>query len=226
MDRQGKESGPRDDGRRAVSGGGPIQLRHKTGLTAEEYVIREGWRDATPPPCLKGRTAGCGLCGHGTYDRVKPEGMRIRRWYCADCHRTFSALPDCLACGVSGTLEEIEEVAIRAEEEGPMEAVRFFFASHVDPLVPWRLVRRRRGWMDGLMRMLCGLLPLFFGMEPTLSALRARLGSQTALRDLREHCREHLGSMPFPVGFRLPPRRWQPSTGPPTGNGHGSGAVW
>lgn len=115
---------------------------------------------------------------------------------------------DCLACGVSGTLEEMGEVAIRAEEDGPMAAVRFHFASHVDPLVPWRYVRRRRGWMEGLMRMLCGLLPLFFGMEPTLSALRARLGPRTALRDLRGHCADHLGSMPFPVGFRLPPRRW------------------
>lgn len=103
----------------------------------------------------------------------------MRRWYCAGCHRTFSALPDCLACGVSGTLEEIEEIAALAEASGKMAAVRFFFASDVDPLVPWRLVRRRCGWMDGLLGMLCGLLPLFFGMEPTLWGLRARLGSRT-----------------------------------------------
>jgi len=37
------------------------------------------------------------------------------------------------------------------------------------------------------------------------------------------HCHEHLGSIRFPVGFRLPPRRWNPPRGPPTGNGHGPG---
>ncbi|MDE0280784.1 MAG: hypothetical protein OXN16_06835 [Gammaproteobacteria bacterium] len=163
------------------------------------------------------------MCGHGTYERVEPEGMEVRRWYCRSCHTTFSALPDCLACGVRGTLEEIEKIAVLAEASGKMAAVRFFFDSHVDPVIPWRFVRRRCGWMEGLLRMLPGLLPMFFGMEPTLADLRARLDSETALRDLREHCHEHLGSIRFRVGCRLP--RWgcTPPWGPPTGAGHGSG---
>ena len=37
--------------------GQPVQLRFETELTAEEYVSREAWRNASFPPCLKG------LCG-------------------------------------------------------------------------------------------------------------------------------------------------------------------
>lgn len=71
------------------------------------------------------------------------------------------------------------------------------FTFHVDPLVPWRFVRLRCRWMDGLLGMLCRLLPQFFGMEPTLAGLRIRLGSETALRYLREHCAAFSDRCPF-----------------------------
>lgn len=50
-----------------------------------------------------------------------------------------------------------------------------------------------------------GLLPVFFGMEPMLSGLRGCLGSVTALRDLREHCADHLLAAPSLADFSADP---------------------
>ena len=203
-----------------------IQFRHETGLTAAEYVTRRGWKEAcpSPPACLRGRARGCRLQGHGTYGRKRPAGMRIRRWYCAGCGITFSALPDCAASRVSGTLEEIDAVVTCASSSGMMAAVRLFLPFHMDPVSSWRYVRRRCRWVAEVLSILRGLSPLFFGMEPTLPGLRAHLGPGVGLRDLRGLCAMDLPYLPHPVGFRPPSARSGKPRGPPTGTGHGSGA--
>ncbi|MDE0626821.1 MAG: hypothetical protein OXH99_10520 [Bryobacterales bacterium] len=34
--------------------------------------------------------------GHDTYSRQTPDGMRARRWRCAECGGTVSMLPSCM----------------------------------------------------------------------------------------------------------------------------------
>ena len=75
--------------------GRAVQLRFQTTLTAEEYVSREAWRNASFPPCLKGRCRyDCGLMRHGTYGRKTPVPMRVARFDCRECRTTISRLPD------------------------------------------------------------------------------------------------------------------------------------
>ena len=90
--------------------GRPVQLRFETELTAEEYVSREEWRNASFPPCLKGRDAcDCGLMRHGTYGRKTPIPMRVARFDCRACQTTISRLPDFAAARRRGSLQEIED---------------------------------------------------------------------------------------------------------------------
>ncbi|MDE2654127.1 MAG: hypothetical protein OXI71_09980 [Gemmatimonadota bacterium] len=162
--------------------------------------------------------------GHGTYERKRPAGMRIRRWYCRACRITFSAHPDCTASRVSDTLEGIEAVAAHAAAYGMAAAARMFRASHADPVSAWRFVRRRCDWVSDLLWILRGLTETFFGMEPTLAGLRVHLGPEVGLRDLRGVCSGDLPCLPHPVGFRPPPAPSGSQRGPPTGNGNGSGS--
>ena len=99
----------------------PVQLRFNTGLTSEEYVSRQAWRDATLEHCPLHLGGGCGFARHGTYERKNPSGTRIARWYCRDGHCTFSLLPDCLASRYRGTLAAFEEAVAVAEQAESLE---------------------------------------------------------------------------------------------------------
>ena len=45
-----------------------MQHRHKTELTATEYVNKKAWRSATPPRCLKRcDSVRCGIQRHSAY---------------------------------------------------------------------------------------------------------------------------------------------------------------
>ena len=60
----------------------PVQLRYETGLTGEEYVRAEAWRDARLERCPNHPHGGCSVACHGTYARKTPRGAKIARWYC------------------------------------------------------------------------------------------------------------------------------------------------
>jgi len=45
--------------------------------------------------------------------------MRIARWYCRDAHMTFSALPDCMAARVAGSLETQTPALEHVEDHVP-----------------------------------------------------------------------------------------------------------
>ena len=90
--------------------GQPVQLRFETELTAEEYVSREAWRNASFPACLKGLCGfDCGLMRHGTYGRKTLVPMRVARFDCRECRTTISRLPDFAAARRRGSLQEIED---------------------------------------------------------------------------------------------------------------------
>ena len=106
-----------------------VQLRFETELTAEEYVSREAWRDATFPPCLQGRSeCDCGLMRHGTYGRKTPVPMRVARFDCRDCQTTISRLPDFAAARRRGSLQEIEDdMVVLAEAPSRWAAAKQLF---------------------------------------------------------------------------------------------------
>ena len=58
-------------GRQIPPGHGRLQLRYKTGLTGEEYVGTEAWRDARLEHCPNHPHGGCSLAAHGTRVRTR-----------------------------------------------------------------------------------------------------------------------------------------------------------
>lgn len=161
----------RAEGSRRAVGGGVVQLRWQTDLTAEEYVSRRAWQEATAPEC-----AWCRLRPHGTYERVWPPGAQVRRFLCRRRGPTVSLLPDCLAAQVKGSLEQIEE-AVRAAAAGSREQA-------VEQLRPpgecglaggLRWLRRRVQWVRALLVVVKGLCPEpLAGVGPTPEAFGVR----------------------------------------------------
>lgn len=176
-------------------------------MTLEAYLTQRGWEGASLEQCpaCQGR-AGCRLARHGTYERKHPKLCPVPRWYCATAGQTFSLLPDFLASRVSGTLSEIEEVAV-AIEQGDSQS------QAVDRLRPadepgavtlpsaLRWLRRRQRWVLATLVIAVTLMPELSGCPPRITDVRTRLGTEQALRNLRERNEPVLHSWPAPVGF-------------------------
>ena len=64
---------------------------------------------------------GCGYARHGTYERKRPAGMYVARWYCRPAHTTLSLLPQFMAARLPGTVAELEEVVAVAEQARSLE---------------------------------------------------------------------------------------------------------
>ena len=198
-----------------------MQLRHSTELTSERYVTQKAWRQASLNRCPRHPQGGCGFARHGTYPRVDPPGMRVARWYCPDAHRTFSLLPDCLAARLRGSLDEVERVVVTVEESRSVEAAASALRLEVELPGALRWVRRRLSGVRAALLALITLMPGRLGTVPEVRAVRAILGTERALRALREIGAAHLPTLPRPLGFRPAPRRaaggdgrFQHETGP------------
>lgn len=185
----------------------PVQLRFDTGLAGAEYVNRELWRSATLSCCPLHPRGGCGFSRHGSYERKSPPGTRIARWYCRQGHCTFSLLPDHLAARFPGTLAEVEEVVVAAEQAGSLEACAHTLRPEPISLPgALRWLRRRLAAVRTLVPIAVALVPqLLQGCATTIAALRARLGVPVVLTRLRVALAEHLLALASPLGFR--PRR-------------------
>jgi len=205
-----------------------VQLRFQTGLTGEEYVSRQAWRDATLERCPLHPHGGCGFARHTAYARVRPPGARIARWYCRAGHCTFSLLPECLAARLSGTLAEVEAVVATVEQARSQEAAADVLRPEI--LLPGALrwLRRRVQRVRAALVILRGAFPeLFLECPATVSAFRSRLGITPVLPVLRALPAAPLHELPAPLGLRarlLSPRphrsRLQHKTGtdpPPSG---------
>lgn len=185
----------------------PVQLRFRTGLTSEEYVTRQAWREASLPCCPLHPRGGCDFARHGTYERVDPPGTRIARWYCPQAHCTFSLLPDHLATRFPGTLGEIEQVVAEVEQARSLEAAADRLRRD-DITLPSaiRWTRRRVCLVRALLAILGGLFPeRLLGCAPTLNAFRTRLACEQVLVQLRDIAHVHLHALPRPLGFRPTP---------------------
>jgi len=186
-----------------VRASGPVQLRHESQLTSEEYVKQRAWENASLRRCPLHPEGGCGFARHTAYARVEPAGMLIARWYCEEGHTTFSLLPDCLASRLSSTLAAVEEVALAVEQRaGSMEALAAELRPDIEVQGAVRWVRRRVVAAVVALRVLKGLRPdVLDGVEPTLGKVRAALGVVEALRAVRELASAQLVQMPAYVGF-------------------------
>jgi hypothetical protein len=154
----------------------PVQLRFASGLTGEQYVTQEGWRLASLAACPLHPRGRCGFARHGSYERKRPAGVRIARWYCPQGHRTFGLLPDCLAARFPGTLAEIEWAVGRAAAAPSQERAADELRPDAIGLVSakrWlqRRVRHVRRALIGVV----SLLPSLAGCAADLGSVGARL---------------------------------------------------
>lgn len=180
-----------------------MQLRFETGLTSEEYVNRQGWREASLERCPLHPGGGCGFARHGTYGRARPAGTRIARWYCPQGHRTFSLLPDCLAARLGGSLVAVERVVIAVEQASSLEAAADRLRPEVELPGAIRWTRHRVRRIHAVLTVLRGLDPVRFGAWPLeLGIWRERLGITPVLPALRGIAADYLHHLSAPVGFR------------------------
>ena len=181
-----------------------MQLRYKTGLTGEEYVRAEAWRDARLEHCPNHPHGGCSLAAHGTYTRKSPRGTKIPRWYCRESHTTFSPLPDCLAARFPGELDEVEAVVAHAEQAQSLAAAANALRRDTVELPgAMRWVARRVRLVHHVLTLLIGLLPEQLARcVAEVGAVRTRLGTESALRKLRALAAEQLPVLPAPLGFQ------------------------
>ena len=198
-----------------------MQLRFGTDFSPEEYVARQGWRDASPPLCPFHPRGRCQLAGHGTYERQTPAGVRVRRFRCPRSGRTVSLLPDWLASHRPGTLAEVEQIVRAAEPAtGPPRRESVRGRPQSEPTAVGRVQQ--------LLTLARGLYPdRFCEVEPSLAAFGVALGTAAVLVRLRAVASEQLAALPTPVGFshrNKVGRRWrsrrQQATGqdPPPGS--------
>jgi hypothetical protein len=182
-----------------------VQLRYETHFTSEEYVSQQAWQDATLAACPAHPGGGCSFARHGTYERLKPAGTRIARWYCRQAQCTFSLLPDCLAAQLSGSLEEVEAAVAAVEEAPSVEAAADRLRPDIDLPGALRWTRHRLGPVHRALRTLIGLLPQYFlGCSPTVQGFRQRLETEAVLMRLRAMAAVHLPGLPPPLGFSPP----------------------
>ena len=137
-----------------------VQLRYASGLTSDDYISQEAWREATLECCPLHPQGGCSFRRHTPYERKDPPGARVARWYCREGHCTFSLLPDCLAARLPGTLVELEAVVALAEQAPSLEAAANDARTDDIGLIgAMRWVRRRRDAVHTNLTALKGLMP-------------------------------------------------------------------
>ena len=177
---------------------------HETGLTGEEYVRAEAWRDARLERCPNHPHGGCSVASHGTYARKTPPGAKVPRWYCRESHTTISLLADCLAARLPGTLDDLEAVVVAAEGAQSLEAAANELRRDAVELPgAMRWVRRRVRLVHNALARVTGLIPdRLAGCAATMVAVRARLQSDSALTKLRGLVAAQLPMLPTPLGFQ------------------------
>lgn len=199
-----------------------MQLRYETGLTSDDYVSRQAWREATLERCPRHPRGGCGFARHGTYERVHPPGARVARWYCPQARETVSLLPDCLAARLPGTLADVEAAVATVEQAPSLEAGADRLRLDIELPGAIRWTRRRVQRVHAALTVLRGLSPdSFADCASTVTSFRAGLGVEPVLPALRERAADFLHELPAPLGFRPwllgggePRRAHQHNTGP------------
>jgi len=184
---------------RAVAG---VQVRLATPTTSEVYVADKLWRFASLSTCPWHPAGGCGFCRHGTYERVRPRGTLIARWYCPLERRTVSALPDCLASHYSGTLADLEAMVLAVEQAPSRPAAAGQLRTEIELPGALRYLDRLCRAIHGALATVRGLEPKrFAAVAPTLMGFAAALPGGSVLSPLRAGVARYLPQLPTPFGF-------------------------
>lgn len=187
-----------------------MQLRFASTLTLEQYVTTRAWKQATLAACPLCAPGKCRLAPLAPYMRKLPVVAFVARFYCRVQRTTFSLLPDFYASRVPGLLDDLERAAATVEAGGrtehsantlrPADAPA---AVTLGAAVAW--VRRRVRWVRVLLAVAGSLFPeLFAGVERSVEAFRAKLGTSSVLVALRGICARHLHALPLPLGLNPP----------------------
>ena len=78
---------------------------------AKEYVRRKEWKSATALECA--------YHPDGSYGRVSPQGLRVKRFLCPDSGRAVSRLQVVRAARLTGTLPQVERAVEQAGDQPP-----------------------------------------------------------------------------------------------------------
>ena len=184
---------------RAVAG---VQVRLATPTTSEVYVADKLWRFATLAQCPWHPAGGCGFCRHGTYERVRPPGTLIARWYCPLERRTVSALPDCLASHYCGTLADLEAMVLAVEQAPSRMAAAGQWRTEIELPGALRYLDRLCRAVHGARAAVRGLEPeRFAAVVPTLVGFATVLSGGSVLTSLRIRVARYLPQLPTPFGF-------------------------
>ena len=179
-----------------------VQVRLATPTTSEVYVADKLWRLATLAHCPWHPGGGCGFCRHGTYERVRPPGTLIARWYCPKARRTVSALPDCLASHYSGTLADLEAMVLAVEQAPSRAAAAGQLRTEIELPGALRYLDRLCRAIHGTLAAIRGLEPVRFAeVTPTLQAFARVLDAGSILVCLRGLVARYLPQLPTPFGF-------------------------
>jgi hypothetical protein len=186
---------------------GTLQVVWNYPVADEAYVTERGWEKANLEQCPFHPEGGCGLERLGTYPRVEPIGARIVRWWCPREGASISLLPSFLAARCRGTLDAIEHVVARVEAIGSARALEEIHPADAENALSLegarRSIRRKVVAVKAALLALVTLLPeRLGGVAPTVSALRAHLGTESVLVALRKLGERYLGALPVPLGLR------------------------
>ena len=186
-----------------------MQLLWEYTGTDEQYVNERAWEMASLERCPFHPEEDCGLQRLGTYERVRPVGAQVARWWCRLQGASVSLLPSFLAARLVGTLAEVEAVVEAVEHAGSVRgAVDVVHPPDREDAISLacaeRSIRRRvRAVRAALLAIATLLADRFMGVAPTLEAFRSALGGvDRVLMALRTLARRHLGALPVPLGFR------------------------
>ena len=144
--------------------------------------------------------------------------MRVARSCCPGCRTTISRLPDFAAARRRGSLQEIEDdMIVLAGSPSRWAAARQLFPHRDELSNAVRGLRCAFAAVSAFLLAVVTLRPdLFRGCPAELPAMRAALGTETLLVDLRREMTNQLQFLPPPVGFRPPGLGGKCPTGPPT----------
>lgn len=176
-----------------------MQLRYATDLSINEYVQTQAWKQIQLTVCPFHPEGGCDFARHGAYLRKFPEAALIPRWYCPQGHQTVSMLPDFFASRLPGTLDEVEQAVIVAQESRSLEQAAEELRPEISLPSSLRWLRRRINYVQCILVTVAGLiLP---GCRPDLASFRKAFATEQVLVTLREKAASHLRSLPPILGF-------------------------
>lgn len=112
-----------------------------------------------------------------------------------------------MAAGLTGSLDEVEEVVVTVEESRSLEAAASVLRPDIELAGAMRWTRRRTvGVRVGLLAILT-LMPLWLGTEGSVREIEGILRTERALVEMREIGDLYLRRLPRPLGFGPAARR-------------------